>query len=106
MGNGDLLNHLPVNQVNAANHSAKVAEIKSEYYVIFPECGHIGSGFQIQLTNGVKTTSEVAFPWYAAIFKRNEAGNYSFICGGSLIENSAVITAGKFGLIINFLVAF
>jgi hypothetical protein len=63
-----------------------------KYYAT--DCGHIGSGFQVQLTNGAKTTSEIAFPWYAAIFKKQNGGDYSFICGGSLIERSVIITAG------------
>ena len=38
-------------------------------------------------------TAEVLFPWYAAIFRVQDSGKHEFICGASLIESRAVVTA-------------
>nr|CAD7398146.1 unnamed protein product [Timema poppensis] len=57
-----------------------------------PECGHIGTEVTPLVVHGLSAPFGF-YPWQSALYVL-QAGNWSFWCGGSLLNENAVITAG------------
>ena len=54
-------------------------------------CGHAPSATAALTVNGDKVSSG-AFPWHAAIYLKKSDSQYDYVCGGSLITNSVVVS--------------
>ncbi|CAG7827094.1 unnamed protein product [Allacma fusca] len=57
-----------------------------------PNCGILSTIVQGFINGGQPVNRHNAFPWYGALFRRNN-GRFEFICGANLIERRIVITA-------------
>ncbi|CAG7828293.1 unnamed protein product [Allacma fusca] len=59
----------------------------------FPDCGRLlTSGNNAYIVNGLSLTPKDQFPWHAAIFTKYR-NRWEYICGGTLIRRSYILTA-------------